>query len=224
MTRFAAATTSSAVKPSSLCRALIGAEAPNVIMPICSPSSPIKDPHVSFVAASMETRARHEPGRTLSWYSALCCLNSSTQGTLTKRTAQPSAFSMSYACTMRATSLPVAMRINSNGSSVSLRMYAPLDRPLAGANTERSSVGNAWRDKTTAAGSCVRVMITFHISSTSLASQGRNVNKPGTERNAARCSIGWCVGPSSPTPIESWVKIQMHGISIIEAIRIGGFM
>ena len=24
-------------------------------------------------------------------------------------------------------------------------------------------------------------------------------------RSAARCSTGWCVGPSSPSPIESWV-------------------
>ena len=28
-------------------------------------------------------------------------------------------------------------------------------------------------------------------------------HEAGHERSAARCSIGWCVGPSSPTPIES---------------------
>src|SRR5262249_54153655 len=28
-------------------------------------------------------------------------------------------------------------------------------------------------------------------------------------RNAARCSTGWWVGPSSPSPIESWVITQM---------------
>ena len=28
----------------------------------------------------------------------------------------------------------------------------------------------------------------------------------GIARSAASCSIGWWVGPSSPSPIESWVK------------------
>ena len=49
-------------------------------------------------------------------------------------------------------------------------------------------------------------MITFHASTTSLASPGRRVIRPGMARSEARCSIGWCVGPSSPTAMESWVK------------------
>ena len=41
-------------------------------------------------------------------------------------------------------------------------------------------------------------------------------------RRPTSCSIGWCVGPSSPTPIESCVKTWIAGISISAARRIGG--
>ena len=40
----------------------------------------------------------------------------------------------------------------------------------------------------------------------SLASAGRTTSRPGIARSAARCSIGWWVGPSSPRPMESWVQ------------------
>src|SRR3989442_229943 len=36
----------------------------------------------------------------------------------------------------------------------------------------------------------------------------------GMARNEASCSMGWCGGPSSPTPIESCVKMEIAGISI----------
>ena len=49
--------------------------------------------------------------------------------------------------------------------------------------------------------------MTFHASTTSLASPGRSVMSPGIARSEASCSIGWCVGPSSPTPMESCVKM-----------------
>ena len=42
-------------------------------------------------------------------------------------------------------------------------------------------------------------------SAVSLASAGRTTSRPGMARSAARCSIGWWVGPSSPRPTESWV-------------------
>ncbi len=56
-------------------------------------------------------------------------------------------------------------------------------------------------------GSCCDSMIRRQASATSFASPGRSVISPGIARSEARCSIGWCVGPSSPTPIESWVKM-----------------
>jgi transketolase len=39
------------------------------------------------------------------------------------------------------------------------------------------------------------------------ASAGRTTRSPGMARSEARCSIGWCVGPSSPTPTESCVQL-----------------
>jgi hypothetical protein len=64
-------------------------------------------------------------------------------------------------------------------------------------------------------------MISRQASATSFASPGRMVISPGVARKPARCSIGWCVGPSSPTPIESCVKMWMTGSSMIEESRIG---
>ncbi len=39
----------------------------------------------------------------------------------------------------------------------------------------------------------------------SILSAGLNTFKLGIDLNPDSCSIGWCVGPSSPKPIESWV-------------------
>lgn len=64
----------------------------------------------------------------------------------------------------------------------------------------------------------------FHISRHSLASQGLKTTRPGMERIEPSCSTGWWVGPSSPTPIESCVKIEIVGISMKAAKRIGGRM
>ena len=52
------------------------------------------------------------------------------------------------------------------------------------------------------------------VSTTSLASAGRNTRRPGTARSDDSCSTGWWVGPSSPTPMESWVKMCRTGISM----------
>jgi hypothetical protein len=38
------------------------------------------------------------------------------------------------------------------------------------------------------------------------APHGRITSSPGMARSEGRCSTGWCVGPSSPTPIESCVN------------------
>ena len=70
----------------------------------------------------------------------------------------------------------------------------------------RSNVGTACRVRTRAAGWWCSFMMTFQASAISLASAGRRTIRPGMARSDASCSTGWCVGPSSPTPIESWVK------------------
>ena len=71
-----------------------------------------------------------------------------------------------------------------------------------------------------AAGSCRSPATIRHVSTTSLASAGRKTRSPGTARSEASCSTGWWVGPSSPTPIESCVKMWMTGISISAERRI----
>ena len=71
----------------------------------------------------------------------------------------------------------------------------------------RSSVGSAWRDSAKLTGSCVCAIATRQPSATSLASAGRIVIIPGIARSVESCSIGWCVGPSSPTPMLSCVKM-----------------
>eukprot|EP00746_Dinoflagellata_sp_MGD_P018694 gnl/MRDRNA2_/MRDRNA2_143350_c0_seq1.p1 gnl/MRDRNA2_/MRDRNA2_143350_c0~~gnl/MRDRNA2_/MRDRNA2_143350_c0_seq1.p1 ORF type:complete len:123 (-),score=3.37 gnl/MRDRNA2_/MRDRNA2_143350_c0_seq1:42-410(-) len=65
ITLFPAAMTPSFVNPNSFCTALIGAEAPKVPMPTCSPSIPVKKPQDSRLAASIDTRARHVDGKML---------------------------------------------------------------------------------------------------------------------------------------------------------------
>ena len=56
----------------------------------------------------------------------------------------------------------------------------------------------------------------------SLASAGLNVLKFGNDLSIASCSIGSCVGPSSPTPIESCVNTNIVGIFIsAESLAIG---
>ena len=47
---------------------------------------------------------------------------------------------------------------------------------------------------------------------------------PGVARSVASCSIGWCVGPSSPSPTESWVKTQTAGMFISADSRTAGLM
>ncbi len=50
---------------------------------------------------------------------------------------------------------------------------------------------------------------TRQASTVSLASAGRMTSRFGMARSAAICSIGWWVGPSSPTPTESCVHEKM---------------
>jgi len=45
-----------------------------------------------------------------------------------------------------------------------------------------------------------------HAAAVSIVSQGRQTCMLGIRRRLAACSIGWCVGPSSPRPIESCVR------------------
>ena len=48
--------------------------------------------------------------------------------------------------------------------------------------------------------------------------------RPGIARSVARCSTGWWVGPSSPTPTESWLNTKTTLARDSEASRTGGRM
>ena len=85
------------------------------------------------------------------------------------------------------------------------RFYAPCATPAAEAYLVRSRVGSGCRDSIRATGSCRIGISTRQASATSLPSPGRMSITPGMARIEATCSIGWWVGPSSPTPIESCV-------------------
>jgi hypothetical protein len=63
-----------------------------------------------------------------------------------------------------------------------------------------------------------------HASAVSLKPAGRTTLMLGVARSAASCSIGWCVGPSSPTPIESCVNTNVDGMRMIAASRSEAFM
>ena len=62
-------------------------------------------------------------------------------------------------------------------------------------------------------------MATFHAATVSLASAGLMTMKFGMALSEARCSTGWCVGPSSPTAMLSWVKTKMEWTFIKAATR-----
>ena len=55
-------------------------------------------------------------------------------------------------------------------------------------------------------------------------SAGRNTLPFGIDLSILICSIGWCVGPSSPKPIESCVNTRMGSICINAANLKLGFM
>ena len=69
-----------------------------------------------------------------------------------------------------------------------------------------------------------RVIATRHALAVSFASPGRITTRRGIARSDAACSTGWCVGPSSPTPMLSWVKTKIECSFMIDASRIDGRM
>ena len=64
-----------------------------------------------------------------------------------------------------------------------------------------------------------RSIADFQATADSTVSQGRQVCILGVERRAVSCSTGWCVGPSSPRPMESWVNTKMDCCFISAAMR-----
>ena len=92
---------------------------------------------------------------------------------------------------------------------LSLRMYAALGHALVSAkpSSPRGTIGSACRLRTEAGRP---VVVLQDRCPGRRRSRWRPPAGPrrgrGSPRSAARCSIGWWVGPSSPRPIESWVQ------------------
>ena len=75
------------------------------------------------------------------------------------------------------------------------------------------------RDSRSAVGPSLRAMAAVHATAVSAVSHGRQTSRFGIRRSDAACSIGWCVGPSSPSPIESCVSTKIERTRISAAIR-----
>ena len=66
--------------------------------------------------------------------------------------------------------------------------------------------GTLWRVSKSAVGPSFLRRAAAQATAVSAPSQGRQTSMFGIRRRLAACSTGWCVGPSSPSPIESCVK------------------
>ncbi len=101
--------------------------------------------------------------------------------------------------------------------------YAP--RSIASLGTPAGfQTGRPCRESAITVGRSVCFIACRQASAVSLAPAGRTTSTFGVARSDASCSIGWCVGPSSPSPIESCVKTNVDGIPISAARRIDAFM
>ena len=80
--------------------------------------------------------------------------------------------------------------------------------------------GRFWRDSSSAVGRSRLPSATAQAAAVSAVSQGRQTSRLGIRRSDAACSIDWCVGPSSPRPMESCVKTWITRCFISAAMRI----
>ena len=80
--------------------------------------------------------------------------------------------------------------------------------------------GRFWRDSSSAVGRSRLSIAARPRDRVSTVSHGRQTSRFGIRRSDAACSIDWCVGPSSPRPIESCVKTWTTRCFISAAMRI----
>ena len=81
-----------------------------------------------------------------------------------------------------------------------------------------------WRQSTSPTAPSRCSMVARQASAVSFASPGRMIEKYGMARSDISCSTAWCVGPSSPRPIESCVQTKIVGGALSAARRIDGRM
>ncbi len=92
----------------------------------------------------------------------------------------------------------------------------------------RATKGRFWRDSSSAEGPPAwtamprlagRARADCQATAVSVVSQGRQTWRLGIRRRLPACSIDWWVGPSSPRPMESWVKTCTTRCFISAAMR-----
>ena len=116
------------------------------------------------------------------------------------------------------TSLPVATITSAGAAPLSWTTPAPRSTADPSVHTV-----TPWRVSTMAVGPSWSIAAR-HAATVSLASAGRMTCSPGIARSVARCSTGWWVGPSSPTPTESWLNTKIAFARESDARRTGSRM
>merc|ERR1719149_305643 len=163
----------------------------------------------------MDTMALQDLGRMDSLYSSDCSSKSSQQGMDTARALAPSSAAALHASS---SSVPVPMQMQSQSSPAAgpATTYAPLRTPSL---EVLGRLGTTWRESAKVVGRSVCSTPIWYAPAVSLPSAGRIMSIPGIARKDARCSMGWWVGPSSPTPMESWVITKRVGAPERAAMR-----
>jgi hypothetical protein len=87
------------------------------------------------------------------------------------------------------------------------------------AAASRFTNGEFCRESASELGPSRRSIAIAQATAVSTVSQGRQTSICGMRRRLATCSTDWCVGPSSPSPMESWVKTKMLRAFINAAMR-----
>ena len=119
------------------------------------------------------------------------------------------------------TSEPVAMNIISIASPDSfLRIYPPRSASLPVC----SIAGRFCLESTRQVGVCAEVSAEYQAAFVSTSSAGLNTCMFGRDLSMVSCSTGSWVGPSSPTPMLSWVNTEINGRPIREERRSIGFI
>ena len=102
------------------------------------------------------------------------------------------------------TSDPEAINVTSRLPSAPARAYPPFALKFSSVCSVRRH-GRPWRERESTEGVEDVVSASPQHSAVSIISHGRYTFKFGIARKLERCSTGWCVGPSSPKPMESCV-------------------
>ena len=187
---------------------------PSIPTYLCQPSGD---------AISIAIRLVTSEGKIDSLYSEDCCSNAYQFGIEITRTPLPCCSNSFAASTAKLTSDPDANNKYSSCCSVSKTIYAPFLTPFSTVCLSTSKVGKFWRVNTNDVGVCSDSSATSQATRVSLPSAGRITFMLGIARRPANCSIGSCVGPSSPTAIESWVKMNVELSPMIDDNRKAGF-